>query len=114
MDLDYPNNADGDALRLVAAGGSDMSKPMDIEFAVAVPIEAVGQQFAILVERYGYRASLDQDEEDGSWSVYCMRHMLATYEGIVAVQKELDELSRPLGGSSDGWGTFGNKEEVEL
>jgi hypothetical protein len=33
----FPNDADGDALRRVAER-SDMSKPMDIDFAVDVPI----------------------------------------------------------------------------
>lgn len=112
MALDYPNDADGDALKRVADGGSDMSKPMDIDFTVAVPSEAIGRQLAVVAERCGYRPRLDQDEEDGSWSVYCTRKMLASYQGIAAAQAELDELSRPLGGYSDGWGTFGNKEPV--
>jgi hypothetical protein len=34
--------------------------------------------------------------------------MVPTYEVVVAAQKELDELSAPLGGHSDGWGTLGN------
>lgn len=37
--MTYPNDADGDALRRVAGAGSDMSKPMDIDFAVAAPDE---------------------------------------------------------------------------
>ena len=34
--MDYPNDGDGDALRRVAER-SDMSKPMDIDFALDVP-----------------------------------------------------------------------------
>jgi regulator of RNase E activity RraB len=34
--------------------------------------------------------------------------MLATYDGVIAVQKELAEISEEFGGRPDGWGTFGN------
>jgi hypothetical protein len=33
---DYPDDADGDALRRVAADGSDMSKPMEVDFMLSV------------------------------------------------------------------------------
>ena len=35
--------------------------------------------------------------------------MLATYEGVISSQSELDELAAPIGGVADGWGTFGNE-----
>lgn len=40
--MDFPNDAAGDALRRVAER-SDMSKPMDIDFAVDVPSKRSGQ-----------------------------------------------------------------------
>ncbi len=48
------------------------------------------------------------DETDQRWTCYCAKRMIPTYEAIIAAQKELDELSAPFGGSSDGWGTPGN------
>jgi hypothetical protein len=33
---DYPNDADGDALRRIANDGSDMSQPMEVDFTVDV------------------------------------------------------------------------------
>ena len=41
--MDFPNDADGDALRRVAER-SDMSKPMDIDFAVDVPSKSSGEE----------------------------------------------------------------------
>ena len=38
----FPNDADGDALRRVAER-SDMSQPMDIDFAINVPNQARGE-----------------------------------------------------------------------
>lgn len=43
--MSFPNDADGDALRRVAER-SDMSKPMDIDFAVEVPNQARGEKMA--------------------------------------------------------------------
>jgi hypothetical protein len=83
---------------------------MDIEFAIAVPNEASARAVAAAVELHGYQPSLDHDDEDDGWSVYCTKRMLATYEGVVAAQAELDKLSHPFGGYSDGWGSFGNAE----
>ncbi len=41
--MDFPDDADGDALRRVAER-SDMSKPMDIDFAVDVPSKRSGEE----------------------------------------------------------------------
>lgn len=104
---DYPNDADGDALRAVAER-ADMSKPMDIDFAVDIPSEAAGEEVARLASASGYKTSVDFDDTSKRWTCYCTKQMLATYDGVIAAQKELDALSAPLGGKSDGWGTFGN------
>ncbi len=85
-----------------------MSRPMDIDFAVHVPDEASGQRLAQLVLAAGYSPHLEFDDECEEWTCYCTKNMLATYEGVVGAQSELDELSGPVGGYSDGWGTEGN------
>lgn len=110
MRNDYPPDADGDALRRIASEGNDMSRPMEIDYAVTVPDEARGQQLATAAAKRGYRPELYFDEAERSWTVYCTRQMLATHEGVVEAQRELDALSRGLGGSCDGWGTYGNVE----
>jgi hypothetical protein len=107
MNDNYPNDADGDALRRVIGLGADMSRPMEIDFFVAVPRREAGKAIARLATHAGYRTSIVHNEEDDAWDCYCSKFMLLTYEGVVAAQRELDELSRPFGGRSDGWGTFG-------
>ena len=112
MDEDYPDDADGDALRRVAATGADMSRPMEIEFFVAVPGREAGEAVARLVAAAGYRPELVHDEEDDRWDCYCRKTMLATHEGVTAAQRDLDELGRAFGGSSDGWGTSGEPTDT--
>src|SRR5690242_4067104 len=104
-----PNDADGAALRRLAEDGSDMSKPMFINFHVAVPDEAAAKGLAEVAYKLGYRVSIyDSPERSLPWTCECSTRMLATYEGVLAVQDELAELSKRFGGHPDGWGTFGN------
>jgi hypothetical protein len=108
MDCHYPDDADGVALTRVAAMGSDMTKLMEIDFFVDVPSQEAGLQVVELATRFGYRTHLEYDEEDGAWTCYCTKLMVPTYEAVCGAQTELDDLSRHLGGRSDGWGTLGN------
>ena len=41
-----PDDATGDALRRMIAGGSDLSEPMEIDFFVAIPHESAGNKVA--------------------------------------------------------------------
>ena len=49
----FPNNADGEALRRVGADGSDLSKPMFINFHVALPGEASAKRLAAIAQKLG-------------------------------------------------------------
>jgi Regulator of ribonuclease activity B len=108
MSATYPSDADGDALRGVVDSGSDMSRPMVIDFSVKVPDEKTARHVAELVEARGFDPSISENDGSASWSVHCSKSMLATYDGVVAVQAELKVLVAPHGGFCDGWGTFGN------
>jgi hypothetical protein len=107
----YPADSDGDALRMVAEAGADMSRPMVIDFSIDVPDERIAHRVVELVAPHGFNGSVSYDEDDKAWSVYCGRSMLATYEGVVTVQGRLNELLVPLGATCDGWGTIGNTQE---
>lgn len=108
-----PDDADGDALRRVEEGGSDLSKPMTIEFFVAVPDESSGQAVAEAAEVAGFETEFDRDDESGEWTCYCTRFMPATYEEVIRAQEELRQLAAPHGGVPDGWETAGNVDGNE-
>ena len=110
MNDDYPDDADGDALRRVASH-ADMTRPMPIEFAIAVPNEAAARLVAEIVEPLGFTVSTYYDEPTRAWSVYCSRVMVATHSAVVSVQRELDAAVQRVGAHCDGWGTFGNRKQ---
>ena len=112
MQLDLPNDSDGDALRRLASHGSDLMKPMAIDFAVAVPNEDIGRAVAKSVEALGFEPDVYFDKDTKRWTCYCKKTMVPTYGNVIAAQNELDRLSRPLGGYADGWGSFGNGDSI--
>ena len=118
---DYPDDLDGEVLRMIAEDGNDMTQPMDVEFHVAAATEEDAETIADAAEKLGYETFVDYD--DGSddeeeleeevtepWTCTCRKNMLLEYDAIMSAQAELDAIARPLGGCADGWGTFGNVE----
>ncbi len=108
----YPDDEDGDALFQVAQLGSDLSRPMEIDFVVAVPDEASGKTVARAARASGYVTEVATDDE-GDWICYCTKEMIASYEAVVLAQEELRQLSAPYGGEPDGWETVGNAPDEE-
>ena len=82
MHHDFPNDADGDALRRFVDGGSDLSQPMTIDFQVAVPDEAAANGLAEVVYKLGYRVKIYASPECSlPWTCECSTRMLASDEG---------------------------------
>ncbi|MCE9548116.1 MAG: ribonuclease E inhibitor RraB [Planctomycetia bacterium] len=105
----FPNDSDGEALQRIEDEGSDMSKPMFINFHVAVPDENAAKSLAEVAFKLGYRVSTYASAECSlPWTCECSVRMLGSHENVLAVQCELAELSAEFGGHPDGWGTFGN------
>jgi regulator of RNase E activity RraB len=106
---DFPNDAHGDALRRLLDDGSDFSKPMSIDFQIAVPDEAAANGLAEMVYKLGYRVKIYASPECSlPWTCECSTRMLVSYDGVLAIQTELATLAMPFRGYPDGWGSFGN------
>jgi hypothetical protein len=108
-DTDFPNDGHGDALRRLVNDGSDLSRPMRIDFQVAVPSKEAANGLAEVCYKLGYRLRVYESPECSlPWTCECSTRMLATYPGIIAMQTELEVLAQRFGGHPDGWGSFGN------
>ena len=105
---DYPDDEDGNALRNIALSGSDMSRPMMIDFAIDASSKSIALACLAAIEDAGLEGQLYQDEDDQRWAVYVAIRMIADYDGIMRTQRILGELAAEHGGTADGWGTFGN------
>ena len=79
----FPNDSDGDALRGVVSSGSDLSKPMFIDFQVAVPDEpaAVAAEF----DAAGLKAAILDSQCNGQhYRDFSRRAMEAGVQGYMA------------------------------
>jgi hypothetical protein len=111
MNEQFPDDDDGHALRRVQEDGADMSRPMRIEFSIAAPAAAIARSIAEHTSARGYVPKISVDDESGAVSVYCAKTMLATYDGVIAGQAELNEICAPMGAECDGWFPAGNHQD---
>ena len=117
MATDYPDNADGNALRRLADSGADMSKPMDIDFFIAASDEATAEVVADKAAGLGYRTEICFDDDESlvdPWTCECTKAMVPTYEAVIAAQAELHAIARSLGAYTDGWGTFASGKQYTM
>jgi regulator of RNase E activity RraB len=109
MNDDFPNDAQGDALRRLVASGNNLSKPMFIDFHVAAPDETAASGIAEVANKLGYRVTIYATPTCAlPWTCQCSTRMLVTYASLDAIEAELAALAMPFGGRADGWGSFGN------
>lgn len=95
----------GDVLSRVEADGSDMSRPMEIDFFVAVPSSQAGQIVASRAAELGFSATLECDRETNAWTCYCSMTLVPEVNTVSSLEKRLDELAREVGGHADGFGS---------
>ena len=104
--MNIPNDADGAALQSLYKDGLNFKKPQSVEFFVAVPDQATGEKLSLVLKGEGFNCFLEQDDETEEWACSCSKRMLLNYNELTKIQKQLDNLSKPHGGYSDGWGVF--------
>ncbi len=103
----FPNDSDGNALKMIYEAGADFSKTYIVDFFIAVVDKNSGEKISKEVQKHGFDCALEQDDESKDWTCYCSKRMMLVYEDIIRIQELLDEISKPYGGYSDGWGVLG-------
>ena len=98
------------ALERIAKDGSDLKRPLKMDFFVVVPDEVGGHTVAARASELGFDTSVEQDSESGEWTCICSKVLVPSYEVVVSIEMKLDSLARDIGGYADGFGTFGNAE----
>jgi len=105
-------NATRAALAQIARDGSDLNRPLSMDFFVSVPDLATGKAVASRTRELGFSTDVEQDSETGDWTCYCTKVIVPTYEAVAAIESTLDELASDMGGFADGFGTFGNSDSA--
>jgi hypothetical protein len=95
------------ALRRFQEDGSDLGRPMTIDFYVLVPDEAVAHVALVRTAAMGFSSRVEVDEA-GAWTCCCTVTIVPGAERVIALERLLDRLARELGGRADGFGSLGN------
>ncbi|MBX9955748.1 ribonuclease E inhibitor RraB [Peribacillus simplex] len=96
----FPNDEDGQVLKMLYKQGVDFNEPQDAEFFIAVPDKHSGEAVLKSFKDDRLICELEQDDETEEWTCYCLN------EEIIDIQKRLDGLSIPYGGQTEGWGVM--------
>lgn len=104
------DSGNADAIRRLAEDGSDLSRPMPVEFVAMLAGPCDVGEIGEAVERLGYEVEFYRDEEEDALECVCTRTMLVSEGSIAACERELSELFERFGAELDGWGSFGNAE----
>lgn len=105
-----PHDETGAAIRQWAMEGSDITKPMKIDFFVALPSQSSGSSFASDKELAGFIVSVEEDADTKKWTCYCTKVIVPTYSNIVEIERQLAAVAARYGAELDGFGSFGNSE----
>lgn len=103
-----PDDATGKALQRIQKNGPDLSKPMDVDFFVAIPTRNDGERFATQIRELGFKTSVEQDEETGNWTCYCSKQIIPKYDVVISIECQLMDLAKHFEGYVDGFGSYGN------
>ena len=99
-----------DAIARIKAGGSNLGRSMQVDFFFICAVEP-SPALAAALEAIGLEVSLHYDEEDGTWGVTAMRHMILEAKAVLAFEQELAAIAGKHGAEYDGFGSFGNASD---
>lgn len=88
--------------------GSDLSRPLVMDFFVTAPTEHAGKKICSAVEKLGFSVRLDYDSPTRCWTCYCSQELIADLDFVFDIEELLDAVAAKYGGAADGFGTFGN------
>ena len=99
-----------DALKRLQEHGSDLSKPMVIDFFVAAASPEQCQLIAEEASKHGFAISIEADDESTNWTCYCSMEMVPDVRRVMQTEELLDTIAGRHGGNACGFGSFGNGE----
>lgn len=93
-----PDDDTGAALKRWVDEGSDLTRPMTIDFFVLVPSEKEGRLPAKQDELRDFQISVELDPESAKWTCCCSKTMIPDYTEIVTIERSLDLAATRVGG----------------
>jgi len=100
--MDWPDDADGDVLRRLRAGGFEFDREIEVDFNI--DFEDWPPNPTLLAELAEAFPGATISLEDGDVLVQLTAQL--TYPFLIEMQETLTQLARPYGGHCDSWGVL--------
>lgn len=104
---EFPNDENGNALRVMEESGDDLSKSRTINFSILFDSLDGAHRFVTVARKLKLDAFIEDDSPNAdSTDVTVKRDMVPTHKDIGDFEATLKRIAHPLGGENDGWGCF--------
>ena len=100
----FPNDSNGEVLRILWEHGDDLSKAREFDFGVAFENEDLALDFAVALLRHEMKVSFSPAQEgDNVCEVDCHPVMIPDHAEISDFESSLAEMADKYGGKLSGW-----------
>lgn len=103
---DFPNDETGQVLSEMQQAGIELDKAHKVVFFQLFENKEHAQKMVQYIDDNfeGISVELKPDEAPNVWDVDCTKEMIPTYDAIMALEAELEEIAERFKGYNDGWG----------
>lgn len=106
--VQFPDDANGDALWNMVKQGDDLSKNRDVEFTVIFPTEESALKFGeeLLFNRQKVLLCDNEEADDYPYEIVVTVVMAPNHKEIIGYENLLQRYASKYDGHNDGWGCF--------
>ncbi|HEX4216082.1 MAG TPA: ribonuclease E inhibitor RraB [Candidatus Dormibacteraeota bacterium] len=102
ISLATPDPEDAERIEELKQRGSRMRLPHPVRSFLSCPNEKAANEASDALRQEGHRCRL-RAEQDGSWTVIAIMHMVPNKGAITYLREEMTRTGRSVGGSYLGW-----------
>jgi hypothetical protein len=102
----WPDDADGDVFRRLAAHSFDFSRPYAVDYNVDFKCWPPARAALDLLDARHGPIRVFEPGEHGDGYVQFQLHGPLTYEGVISVQRAVSVAMAPFGGVCESWGVM--------
>ena len=104
----FPNDENGDVLRLLQSNGFDFSSEHVFEYEHIFTEKEFAKKFAEEIEKQNMTAKMSFYEEMSAWNIKVKVTHLPTHTKITETEKNFETIAKKFNGKKDGWGVGQN------
>ena len=104
----FPNDENGDVLRLLQSNGFDFSSEHVFEYEHIFKEKEFAQKFAEEIEKQNMKAEIRFYQEMSAWNVKVKVKHIPTHAEITNTENKLETVAKKFDGKKDGWGVWQN------